>query len=1250
MARRVLIVALLLFVALPVALIAYFLYTESGLALVAGELDRLARFGVHVEGVRGRIAGPLTIDRLEVDTARVHVLVTGIEATPRLGAAVLQTVAFAHVTVRTVDIELREPEADSPPRGQAPRFLPAWLRVIAEQADIGRTRFAMASGFELEANHARARVEVSQHEIRVTALAIDARDFSLNGAAHLESRRKLEIDVAASGRVTLPERPAVVLIARVSGPVDALQFDSRIEAPAAAHLVGSIETGTDGWQIVGQVESRDPALGAWIENPPVTPRDLAARVQMNSDGIVVNGNVTLPEITAKPLRVEANGRFKDKALEIEQATVAPAGTDMRVGASGRIAFSGAAPEVSGRVGWSGLAWPLDAEPVVASEHGTIAIEGALPYRVDAEATLEVPGQTPAQVALNGTIDKARVQLAEFLVTASAGRVRGSGELAFAAPRDWRATIASEGVDLSPWLAAFPSRIDLVASLAGRGIDQNATFEAHIDSLAGTLRGQPLSGKGLIARTASGWRARDLVLGLGANRAVVTGTLGDRVDAHLKLDAQDLGQVLPDTEGELQLTVAASGRLNEPAIEAQWSAAGLRYAGWTATTLEGRAQIDLSDRSDSELSARATSIAHGDLDIPGIDLKARGTQSAHEITLQGSVENPNLESALIEFSIEADGAYRDRGWSGRLADLVLDIDAANRIELVQPATVAVSTTAARVESLCLRISGADVCSDGSWQADGPWAFEGNLDRVPLTMLGDFLPNRPDYAGTLTATFDARGHGSELIAGHADLSVTDGVVRFEMIGGEQQSVELGSGMIEITADPAAIVGDARLDASEGTFIAVGLRVARTRALAFRDQELSGTLQARSDDTAALSYIVPELDRVGGRVEADFAIFGTLAAPRFDGSLALREGSVELYRFNTVLTDLEFVARLRDRLIEFDGSSQMGEGSLALDGSLAWRQGAPAGSIALRGENLTIADSPELRVRASPDLKFEIEGRSLEMTGKVVIPYARIEPHDLRTAASTSPDARIVGEEIRTEDERGAFDVRSRVEIELGDDVSVDAIGLAGQLAGSLTAMSGYRDVETGRGEIRVVDGKYEAYGQKLDITRGRLLFDGSPLADPGLDIQAEKELPEVTVGLNVRGTLRAPRLSLYSDPTMPQSQILSYLLIGKSLDEASEQDTATVTSANRLAATGGGLITSRLGRQFGLEEVGIETSGADDASLVLGKFLSPRMFVSYGISLTESINTAKLRYTISDSWVLKIEAGEQQSADLEFKIER
>ena len=44
---------------------------------------------------------------------------------------------------------------------------------------------------------------------------------------------------------------------------------------------------------------------------------------------------------------------------------------------------------------------------------------------------------------------------------------------------------------------------------------------------------------------------------------------------------------------------------------------------------------------------------------------------------------------------------------------------------------------------------------------------------------------------------------------------------------------------------------------------------------------------------------------------------------------------------------------------------------------------------------------------------------------------------------------------------------------------------------------------------------------------------------IDIEARRKIEAITVGLNVRGTLQEPRLTFFSDPSMPQTQIASYL---------------------------------------------------------------------------------------------------------------
>jgi translocation and assembly module TamB len=305
------------------------------------------------------------------------------------------------------------------------------------------------------------------------------------------------------------------------------------------------------------------------------------------------------------------------------------------------------------------------------------------------------------------------------------------------------------------------------------------------------------------------------------------------------------------------------------------------------------------------------------------------------------------------------------------------------------------------------------------------------------------------------------------------------------------------------------------------------------------------------------------------------------------------------------------------------------------------------------LLVADLPEYRVVASPDLRFNFEGNRVNVSGDVTIPSARIQPNQLSGAVRPSDDARYTNE---TEAERaGRMTVHSEVRVNIGDDVRVEAFGLQGRLAGGVGTTVHTGEIPIGRGELRVIDGRYSAYGQSLDISKGQLLFEASPLDDPGLDIEARRKIESVTVGLNVRGTLQEPRLSFFSDPTMPQTQIVTYLLTGKPLDSVGGNDTAAMSSAREgLALQGGGLLASQIGRRLGLEEVGVESSvgsdGGANTELVLGKFLSPRLFISYGISLTESINTLKLRYTISDKWIFKTEAGESQSADLEYTIER
>jgi len=230
------------------------------------------------------------------------------------------------------------------------------------------------------------------------------------------------------------------------------------------------------------------------------------------------------------------------------------------------------------------------------------------------------------------------------------------------------------------------------------------------------------------------------------------------------------------------------------------------------------------------------------------------------------------------------------------------------------------------------------------------------------------------------------------------------------------------------------------------------------------------------------------------------------------------------------------------------------------------------------------------------------------------------------------------------RERFEVLSTITLVLGDRVNVDAMGLTGRLTGSVTVRSGFDAITRGNGELSVAEGRYSAFARQLDIQRGRLIFTGGPITDPGIDVVAQKVFPGVTAGVIVRGTLAQPHISFFSDPPLTQQQIASLILAGGSIESAQN-------ASNAALGQGAALLAAQLGSRVGIPDVSLETDPiVNETSLVLGRYLSPRLYVSYGVSLTQQLNTFKMRYTLGDHWTIRTEVGQAYGADLVYTISK
>jgi translocation and assembly module TamB len=253
--------------------------------------------------------------------------------------------------------------------------------------------------------------------------------------------------------------------------------------------------------------------------------------------------------------------------------------------------------------------------------------------------------------------------------------------------------------------------------------------------------------------------------------------------------------------------------------------------------------------------------------------------------------------------------------------------------------------------------------------------------------------------------------------------------------------------------------------------------------------------------------------------------------------------------------------------------------------------------------------------------------------------------------SPDAVIVG----TPQPRTPTDwaMHAQVRVILGDDVNVSGFKLNAKVAGEVTVQEQPKQPTLAQGEFRIAAGDYEVYGQKIKIERGRLVYAGGTIDDPGLDMRATRRInDDVLVGVEARGTLHSPRLQLVSEPAMSDTDVLSYLLLGRPSNQASQNEgNLLYRAATGLGLSGGEALARRLGAIFGIRDVRIEQDEkTKTTSLLFGTYLSPRLYVSYGVGLFDAINTLRLRYQLTQHWTVQTESGADTGVDLLYTIER
>ncbi len=1207
---------------------AWLVTTEAGLRRVVAIAESLDTVKIRIGGAEGSLVGPLRIASIEIDHPRAKIRIAGFEADYEPLELLAGRISADGMRISDAAVILRRPSGPSRP----PSFMPGRLKLVLDAAAVSRLLLVAPNGTEVLFKDIRGSARLTKDRIEFDGLYVSSPGWAVAGASgRLYAREPLALDVNTAWSLSDDHR--IAGIAHAVGNLERLLVDARVAAPGTGRIMAEIRNLSAGLTWRGKAEIDTLNLEQWIANPPVGPLNATLSIEGDRSHYAAKGLVLGDGLPGTGVRLDARASFADQVVTIETLAL-ETGPGAVLRAQGRLHVA-EAPSYDVTASWTGFRWPLTGEPLVTSPRGGLEAAGwtEFSYRVSGE--FRPTGGPPLTGNAEGRLTAREIAVDESAWELLGGRVSLRGSLGRGKAADWSLSGHASNIDPSGFRDDLPGRLAFDFSGSGSGFTEDAPWSARIRNLSGEFRGQRASGHGGIRRGPDQTEVKDVALALGPARLEIDGVLGRsaRLDAHLVSD--DLSAILPELGGRLDATLL----LRERTIALGFAGHDLAWGSNRAVILSADAHVDRDGREHSWLRLRSNGLTVAGVPVTDTRLSLDGLPRDHSLTFRVGAG----EDAV---SLSGRGAWVDDRYTLRLESIDASGPRVVPWRLVSPTRFLASREDLALEPACLAYESRRVCFEGRWQSAGDWNVKASTDSFPLEALDTQRLGAPRYHGLLVVDAEAAGHAGEPWTANVRGEIRDATLVYQSSSGADRTVALGLTRLALVSDPERHRLNLRVSDAADLELAVDLEATRVPGAAFGDLPVSGTVKGRTRQIGLLPLLVDTIDNASGELALDFSVTGRASAPTLEGEARLDQGSLDFYQANLRLRDLRSTVRLKDDFLTLDANGKAGDGTLAIDGRLGWRDRRLNGELTLTGDRLLVANVPEARVLASPDLRFRLDDSRIDVTGEVVIPEARIVPADTAGAVLTSSDEQIVRPESPEDGNGSPLEVTSEVRLSLGDKVAVKAYGLSATVTGAVRTRTAPRESTVGSGELEVKEGEYKVYGRELDVERGRLLFTGGPITDPGVDLRATRELPGYKVGVIARGPLRRPQLTLFSEPGLPQAQIASMLIVGRS---SIQGDPGAVADDVTASERGGAIIAGQLGKYVGLDEVGLAQDTGTGTELVLGKYLSPRLYVSYGISLVDEINTLKLRYTIGDRWVLSAESGNESALDIEYRIE-
>ena len=1007
----------------------------------------------------------------------------------------------------------------------------------------------------------------------------------------------------------------------VAGPLERIGIDAQGTFRSAGVAAKAVLTPfASALLVTADIDARDVDLAQFLPALPSTA--LTVNLTARPSGAGFAGELTASNAQAGPLdasRIPV-AAFKSR-FAWDGRVLALSDADAQIAGGGRATGTVNIPFDGSPVGFQLVLSGIDLARIQTSLIAT-RLSGTLAADVTAQrqAVRADLRQADLALAFAATVANRRVTIERLRAQEAGGTLEGSGTLDLDGPRAF--TLKASALHFNPARFVTMPEATLDGTLTAKGtLAPSFDVTADVTLAKGSkLAGMDVAGSAHAHVTPKS--ARDIAANVNFGPATIklNGAFGELADT-LAFDVA-VTQVAP-----LRPLVVRYAKVNVPdpftgAIRARGTITGdpavpggtLDFHGerlqWgnvlRAATLDlvasvaaGRGPAGPIALDQRPLSAKlnATGLGAAGQDFGKLSASIIGTLAQHKFA---------LAAVRDEFDFETSGSGRmvPPKRPGDLSDLAWQASVetfSNRgayaFKLDAPATLAVAR--GRLQVGAARF----IVADGRAEIakldidEGRVSTQGSFTGIPVTALARIagrplpFPSTLELGGQWSLAATPRLNGTlEIRRERGDWFAT------ESANLDPADLALGISELQVSArfvedalSASAKFRSARAGTADATAtLAAGSVPGRISV----DAPITATFTADLASLRPLQPWVGTLAVMDGRAHLALAVRGTLARPDASGTLTGDALRFDLPQYGVHLRDGKLRARIADRAIVLDEFSLGGgagrftaKGTLARAATDAAYAPAAQGRVEWQATDFTIVNRPDLLLIADGKGTLSLEGRRLALAGSINIDKGLVA-YERTSVGTLSDDVIVVGQpRVARSDATQDLPLVLDVEVALGRDFRFTGEGLETRLVGKVRVTTTPFGTLQANGTIAAVAGTFFVFGQRLDIDRGRLIFDG-PANNPALDIVALRKNLAVEAGVEVTGTVRVPRVRLVSNPPVPDNEKLSWLLTGQGLDRASRGDFAMLGAASAsLLGQGNRPITTQIANTIGLDDISV-----------------------------------------------------------------